>query len=97
MKYQSLLNVYIKNIKELQDKSNSRKTEHDIAAKNYKDCLEKLFPFPQACENYKKILSGAEKGLFDSLRELRQAKEECDKFKNSLPANIKSNLIGDCK
>jgi len=97
MKYQSLLNVYIKNIKELQDKSNSRKTEKDIAFKNYKECLEKWSLFPKRCENYEKILSAREKGLFDSLRELRQAKEECDKFKNSLPANIKNNLIGDCK
>jgi len=97
MKYQSLLNVYIKNIKELQDKSNSRKTEHDIAAKNYKECLEKWSLFPQRCKNYEKILSATEKALLDSLRELRQAKEECDKFKNSLPAKIKNNLIGDCK
>jgi hypothetical protein len=97
MKYQSLLNVYIDNIKELRSKMRSLESEKNIAYEVYQKCLNSWHIYsPLGCKKKKNAFNKASQRFLDAMNEVRQAKQNCEKFKSSVPVNIRKQLIGEC-
>jgi hypothetical protein len=97
MKYQSLLNVYIDNIKELRSKMKSLESEKNIAYEVYQKCLNSWHIYsPLGCKKEENAFNNASQRFLDAINEVRQAKQNCEKFKSSVPVNIRKQLIGEC-
>ena len=97
IKYQSLLNVYIDNIKELRSKMKSLESEKNIAYNALQKCLNSWHIYsPLGCKKEENAFNNASQRFLDAINEFRQAKQNCEKFKSSVPVNIRNQLIGEC-
>jgi len=97
MKYQSLLNVHIDNIKELKSKKSSLKSENDIAYESLLKCLNSVAIYlPGGCGKKEKAFNDANSRYLNAIGEVRQAKEDCRKYYNSIPDKIRKLIVGEC-
>jgi hypothetical protein len=97
IKYQSLLNVYIDNIKKLRSKMKSLESEKNIAYNALQKCLNSWHIYsPLGCKKEENAFNNASQRFLDAINEFRQAKQNCEKFKSSVPVNIRNQLIGEC-
>jgi hypothetical protein len=95
--YQIHFDTLVNNIKELKSKKSSLRSENNIAYESLLKCLNSVAIYlPGGCGKKEKAFNDANSRYLNAIQEVRQAKENCRKYYNSIPDKIRKQIVGEC-
>ena len=97
LKYQIHFDTLVNNIKELKSKKSSLRSENNIAYESLLKCLNSVAIYlPGGCGKKEKAFNDANSRYLNAIQEVRQAKENCREYYNSIPDKIRKQIVGEC-